>query len=63
MLASLAPVIALQQWRLLVRDRRLAMLGFALLLVLGTAAATSAAVHVARERERAAAQAEEARVW
>jgi ABC-2 type transport system permease protein len=60
---ALAPVIALQQWRLLVRDRRLAVLGVALLLVLATLAATSAALHGARETERRAAQTEEARVW
>lgn len=63
MAAALLPTIARQQWRLLVRDRRLALLGLALLLVLGTAMLTSAAVHGAREAERAAAQADEARVW
>lgn len=63
MAAALLPVIAHQQWRLLLRDRRLALLGLALLLVLGVAALTSAALHGAREAERAAAQAEETKVW
>jgi ABC-2 type transport system permease protein len=61
--ASLASVIAHQQWRLLVRDRRLAVLGIALLLVLITAGVTGAARHGVRESERRTAQAEEARVW
>lgn len=63
MAAALLPVIAGQQWRLLVRDRRLAILGLALLLVLCAAALSGAALHVSNEAERAAAQAEEARVW
>lgn len=62
-MAPLVPVIALQQLRLLIRDRRLAVLGVALVLVLVTAAVTGAALHDARENERRAAQAEEARVW
>jgi ABC-2 type transport system permease protein len=63
MAASMIPVVAHQQWRLLVRDRRLAILGCALLIVLLTVLATGAAGTVAREAERAVAQAEEARVW
>ena len=45
------------------RDRRLAVLGLAMLLVLVTTAVTGAAMHRAQEQERRAAQAEEARVW
>ncbi|MDP5277450.1 DUF3526 domain-containing protein [Sphingomonas sp. DG1-23] len=60
---ALLPVIAAQQWRLLVRDRRLAVLGLSLLLALLAAAIAGAAVHGGREKERRAAQAEEARVW
>ncbi|MDK2769199.1 MAG: DUF3526 domain-containing protein [Sphingomonas sp.] len=63
MTRALAPVIARQQWRLLARDRRLGVLAIALLLVLCTAALVGAALHQARERERAAAQVEEAQVW
>lgn len=63
MAGALLPVIAAQQWRLLVRDRRIAVLGFALLLVLATAAMTGAAMHAANEVERAAAQVEELHVW
>lgn len=63
MATALAPVIARQQWRLLLRDRRLALLGIALLLVLATAALTGAALHGSQEAERRAAQADEARVW
>lgn len=63
MATALFPVIAGQQWRLLVRDRRLALLGLALLLVLGAAALTSAALHGAQEAERTAAQDQEAKVW
>lgn len=63
MARSLVPVIARQQWRMLVRDRRLAVLGLALVLILCTAALTGAAVHDAREAERRAAQAAEAQVW
>ena len=59
----LIALIAAQQWRLLVRDRRLAVLGLALLLVLCAAAMSGAAMHVSNEAERAAAQADEARVW
>lgn len=59
----LASIITEQQWRLLVRDRRLAVLGLALVLVLCTAAMTGAALHGARETERLAAQVEEAQVW
>jgi ABC-2 type transport system permease protein len=62
-MATLVPVVARQQWRLLTRDRRLAILGLALLLVLGAAALTSAALYRAQEAERAAAQVEEAQVW
>ncbi len=63
MTGRLFPIIARQQWRLLVRDRRLSLLGLALLLVFATAAMTSAAMHGAHEAERAAAQAEEIQVW
>jgi ABC-2 type transport system permease protein len=63
MARALLPVIAGQQWRLLVRDRRVAVLGLALLLVLGTAAMTGAAMHAANDAERAAAQVEEVHVW
>ncbi len=56
-------IVAGQQWRLLVRDRRLPVLAVALIMVLCVAAATGAALHGAREAERQAAQAEEARVW
>lgn len=56
-------VVAGLQWRLLVRDRRLMLLGLALLLLLCTAAMTGAALQTAQEVERQAAQAEEARVW
>ncbi len=63
MAGALVSVVAGQQWRLLVRDRRLAVLGLALALVLCTAAMTAAALYGARESERQAAQAEEAKVW
>lgn len=63
MARALLPVIAGQQWRLLVRDRRLAVLAVALLLVLFTTAVSAAAMQKAREAERIAAQAEEGRVW
>lgn len=63
MAGALVPVIAGQQWRLLVRDRRLAVLGLSLLLALLAAAIAGAALHGARETERRAAQTEEARVW
>lgn len=63
MARGLASIVAQQQWQLLVRDRRLAVLGLALLLVLCTAAMTAAALHGAREEERRAAQAEDAQVW
>jgi len=63
MSSALLPVIAVQQWRLLLRDRRLAVLGLSLLLALLAAAIAGAALHGAREEERRAAQAEEARVW
>jgi ABC-2 type transport system permease protein len=63
MAGALVPVIAGQQWRLLVRDRRLAVLGLSLLLALLAAAITGAALRGVRERERRAAQAEEARIW
>jgi ABC-2 type transport system permease protein len=63
MAGAVLPVVARQQWRLLVRDRRLAVLGLALVLVLCTAAMTAAALHGARESERQAAQVEEAQVW
>lgn len=63
MAGALLPVVAGQQWRLLVRDRRLAVLGLALMLTLCAAAMTGAAMHVANEADRLAAQAEEARVW
>lgn len=59
----LVPLIAGQQWRLLVRDRRLAVLALAIVLVLLVSAITGAALHAARENERLAAQAEEAQVW
>ena len=60
---ALLPVIAGQQWRLLVRDRRLAVLGLSLLLALLAAAIAGAALHDSREEERRAAQIEEARIW
>ncbi len=63
MAGALVSLVAGQQWRLLVRDRRLAVLGLALLLLLCTAAMTGAALHGSREAERRAAQAEEAKVW
>jgi ABC-2 type transport system permease protein len=63
MAGGLLSVVAGQQWRLLVRDRRLAVLGLALVLVLCTAAMTAAALQGARESERQAAQAQEAKVW
>lgn len=63
MAGALLRVVAAQQWRLLIRDRRLAVLGVALLLALLAAAITGAALHGAREEERRAAQTEEARVW
>ena len=63
MTSALIPIVARQQWRLLVRDRRLAVLGLALVLVLCTAALTGAAVHSVREAERSAAQMEEFRIW
>ncbi|AQR75076.1 DUF3526 domain-containing protein [Sphingomonas sp. LM7] len=62
-MAGLLPVIAGQQWRLLVRDRRLAVLAAALLLALCAAAIAAAALHSVHEGERRLAQAEEARVW
>lgn len=63
MAPALVPIVARQQWRLLVRDRRLAVLGLALILVLCTAALTGAAVHSVREAERSAAQLEDSRIW
>ena len=45
------------------RDRRLAVLGLALLLALLAAAIAGAGLHGAREQERRAAQSEEAQVW
>ncbi len=63
MAAAVLPVIAGQQWRLLVRDRRLAVLAVALLLVLCAGALTGAAMHAAQEAERVSAQAQEAHVW
>lgn len=63
MVRALLPVIAGQQWRLLVRDRRLAVLAIALVLVLCTAALAAAALHGTQEAERRAAQIEEAHVW
>jgi ABC-2 type transport system permease protein len=63
MAGALLSVVARQQCRLLVRDRRLAVLGLALVLVLCTAAMTAAALHGARETERQAAQTQEAQVW
>lgn len=63
MARALVSVIAGQQWRLLVRDRRLAVLGLALVLVLCTAALTAAVLHGTQAAERRAAQSEEARVW
>lgn len=63
MAVALLPIIAGQHWRLLVRDRRIAVLGIVLFLVLGTAAMTGAAMHAATEAERGAAQAEEVHVW
>ncbi|KTF68271.1 DUF3526 domain-containing protein [Sphingomonas sp. HT-1] len=63
MTGALVPVIARQQWRLLVRDRRLAVLALSLLLALLAAGIAGAALHGAREEERRAAQAQEARVW
>lgn len=62
-MAALAPLIARQQWRLLVRDRRLAVLGVALLMVLCAALLSAAALQRRDAAERSAAQAEEARVW
>lgn len=62
-MVALVPVVARQQWRLLVRDRRLALLGLALLLVLATAALVGAALHGSREAERLASQAQEAQIW
>ena len=56
-------VVARQQWRLLVRDRRLTILGLALLLALLTAALTGTAMHASGAAERAAAASEETRVW
>lgn len=63
MASAIVSTIARQQWRLLVRDRRLAILGVALLLVLLTTLATGTAGTAAHEADRTAAQAEEARVW
>lgn len=63
MAAALVPVIARQQWMLLRRDLRLALLGIALVFVLATAALTGAALHGSYEADRRAAEAEEARVW
>lgn len=63
MSAPLLPVIARQQWRLLVRDRRLAILGLSLLLALFTAALTGGAMYASAKAERAAAATEELRVW
>lgn len=59
----LFPVVARQQWLVLFRDRRLAVLAVALFLSLCTAALTGAAVHNAHEGERRTAQVEEAQVW
>ncbi|ATY31100.1 DUF3526 domain-containing protein [Sphingomonas psychrotolerans] len=63
MAGALVPIIAGQQWRLLVRDRRLTLLAVALVLVLCTASLTGAALHGTQEAERRGAQAEEAHVW
>lgn len=63
MATALLPVIARQQWRLLVRDRRLTILGLVLLLALLTAGLGGAAMHASAQAERAAATSEEARVW
>lgn len=63
MKSAIISTVARQQWRLIVRDRRLAVLGIALLLVLLTALLTGAAGNAAREGDRVAAQAEEARIW
>lgn len=63
MARAVLPVIARQQWRLLVRDRRLTILGLALLLALLTAGLGGAAMHATATAERAAAASEEARVW
>lgn len=63
MSGAMVRTIARQQWRLLLRDRRLAVLSLALLVVLCTAAISAAATHRADVDARAAAQAEEARVW
>jgi ABC-2 type transport system permease protein len=63
MSGGLVSIVARHQWQLLVRDRRLAVLGLALLLVLCTASMTGAALQGARNAERHTAQADEARVW
>lgn len=63
MAGALVPVIAGQQWRLLLRDRRLAVLPAALVLVLCTVALAAAALKGSQERERRAAETEEAHVW
>jgi ABC-2 type transport system permease protein len=63
MARALVPLIAIQQWRLLVRDRRLAVLALALVLVLSTAVLAAAALQRGDEAERAAAQIGEAKVW
>lgn len=62
-MAALVGTVARQQWRLLARDRRLAVLGLALLLVFATAVLSGVALHGAQEAERVTAQAEEAQVW
>lgn len=62
-MAAALSVVARQQWLLLVRDRRLTILGLALLLALLTAALTGTAMHASGKAERAAAAAEELRVW
>lgn len=63
MAARLLPLIARQQGRLLIRDRRLALLGGTLLLVLATVAITSVATRAAADAQRAEAQVEEAHIW
>ncbi|PSJ36681.1 DUF3526 domain-containing protein [Allosphingosinicella deserti] len=59
----LATTVAGQQWRLLMRDRRLFLLGFALLLLLCTAGLTGAALHARQEAQRRDGQSEEAQIW
>lgn len=63
MAVALPSIVARQQWRLLVRDRRLAVLGLALLMVLCAALLAAAAMRRSERADRAAAQIEEARVW